>query len=174
MGRVSLDKDVDWKIAVCLGLGMSQEKCAEHLGITRQTIFNHTKKDPEFFQSAVATVKAIRDLTQTANISSAALAAEDRIKSFFDRSFRLSEQLLTEAEQNGADPAQLMEIHKNFTMWAAKFAASEAPKRMKFEGSIEHEHKLIDATVIARLEAVMREQKLLPETIDAEVVETNN
>ena len=33
-----------------------------------------------------------------------------------------------------------MEIHNKITVWASKYAASEAPKRVQFDGSVQHAH----------------------------------
>lgn len=143
------------KFAVLDGLGFTVEKASERIGVTRQTHYNDVGVDPEFFRDLSSFVSTLKDEVIATEISrrQTALKAEDRIKAVFDRSFRITERLIDKAEEMGDEITveQAMEIHKNITMWAAKFAASEAPKRVEVKGAFDHKHQVVihDETVAA-------------------------
>lgn len=113
-----------------------------------------------------------------------------RIQNLFTRAIALSEKALERAErlqQDGeelacrkcGDPVlvcsncsapfrtemtleTLMKIHADFTVWGAKFSASEAPKRIEVGGRVDHV-QVMDGATIDRLERFMAEhEKLLP------------
>ena len=177
----------DQKIGIALGAGMSVEKAAEFVGIAPNTLRAHLDTNGTYILAVKAETETALALTASKKVQDVVKPAEDRIKSFFDRSFRLSERALAEAERqadeaekggadNKVDLKALMAIHKDFTVWAAKFSASEAPKRMEMTGSVEQVHTL-SGDVMDRLTGFMtRHQNLLPagepRVIDAVVVES--
>lgn len=168
------DEDFDWRVALCLGLGMTQEQTAEYLGCVRQTIGNHLDKNSKFFDRAINEVQTIKARAVTPVVNEVIEVAEERIKKLFNRAFAITEKVVSKAEGLGDDItlAQALEIHKSLTQWAAKFAASEAPRRVQLEGKVQHNHVQVPAALFAALEGVMREQKLLPpDVLDAEVVD---
>lgn len=164
--------DFDWQAAVCMGLGMSEEKTAAYIPVDRKTIRRHRAKIPGLWAERIAFVRGVKENFLTAVAEARNGNAEDRIKSLFDRAFRLTEKAITKAEQLGDELTlkELIQIHREFTVWSASFAASEAPKRLQVSGEIEHKHQLVPMSIFTALEGVMREQKLLP--IEAEVVES--
>lgn len=141
--RADLDDD-RLKAAVAFGFGLTNEKTAEFAGVSVSTI-KRWKDDPEIKRvgsvidacQTVAKSLAIKD-----SVSDVVSSAEDRIKAVFDRSLKLTERAIKNAEDAGNDLslAELMEIHNKITIWASKYAASEAPKRMQYEGSVQHAH----------------------------------
>ncbi len=165
--------ETDWQLAVCLGLGMSQLKSAEYVGITDRTLLRHKANSPEFFDRNVAFVRGVKENALTNIVAARSEQAEDRIKGLFNRAFKLTEKAIERAEKDQDDLtlAELIKIHKEFTVWSASFAASQAPKRVEVKGEVEHTHSLVPASVFAAIQGVMREQKLLPEAIEAQVVE---
>lgn len=153
--------DSDWQIAIGYASGMTQEAIAEHLGVSSETI-RLRKQDPERHQldRRTALAEAILARQWAKKLAREGESAEERLKGFFDRSFRVSEALLRkiEAQGDGAEVADLMEVHKNFTMWAAKFAASEKPKHVKTEiaGEVTHTH-VIDFDEALRIHQTEKE-----------------
>lgn len=145
---------------------MTQEAAATYLNCTRQTIQNHLKRSPDFFSPSIASVRAIKNSLTSGSVAEVVEEAQTRIKRMFDRSFLLSEKLLERAEELGDEASieQLMEIHKNMTMWAAKFAASEAPKRLKVEGgaTIEHIHVMSFAEARNAITAKAEIERIYP------------
>lgn len=121
------------RAAIALGLGFTNEEAAKFAGKSIDVVKRY-KTDPPV-QTVIAHVEAAVAIGRSKSIgeavSDASEAAEDRIKRLFDRTFKLTERLVQKAEELGEDAtaADLMDIHKNITMWASKFAASEAPKR---------------------------------------------
>jgi hypothetical protein len=156
---------------------MGVEKAAEHVGIAPNTVRAHLDTNRQYIFTVKSEVEAILAVSAARKVEEIVKPAEDRIKSFFDRSFRLSEKALQRAEEMGddIDPKLLVAIHKDFTVWASKFAASEAPKRLQMEGSVQHDHRLIGEATIERLTSFMaKHDRLLPagpEVIEAVVVE---
>lgn len=151
---------------------MTQMASAEYLGCVHQTILNHLHKNARYFDQFIPEVQAIKARILAPVVTEVAEVAEARIKKLFNRAFAITETLIDKAERLGDQItiSEAMEIHKAITQWAAKFAASEAPRRMEFAGTVNHDHKLVPTALFAALESVMREQKLLPEVIEAEVI----
>lgn len=122
------------RVAAAIGFGLTIEKTAEFAGVSGSTV-KRWKDDPEIkgvaaiVSAGLSVWRALNVDSELANINE---TAEKRIKRLFDRSFLLSEQALKRAEMDGDKVTleQLMAIHENFTKWAAKYAASEAPKRL--------------------------------------------
>lgn len=171
---------IDWRIAICFGLGMKQNETADALGVIRQTVAAHIEENQQFFDLIIPFVKALDTSRASKNVSLVAEKAETRIKRMFDRSFRITERLIEKAEKLGDDITikEAMEIHDKITVWSSKFAASEAPKR--FDGTTTHTeiHKLDDDT-ITRLDSFMSKHsrffgpqtaEIKGEVIDAQVI----
>jgi predicted transcriptional regulator len=146
---------------MCLGAGMSVEKTAEFVGLSANTIRNHIDGNRAYIMGVKAEQEAVMAVSAAKKVEEIVRPAEERIKSFFDRSFRLSERALARAEAEG---------DKDFTQWSAKFSASEAPKRLEVDGGVEYVHT-IGGEVVDRLTAFMsRHENLLPPAIEAEIV----
>lgn len=157
------------KLAAAEGFGWPTTETAQFAGISYDTAREYNKLPTvRAIASAVAACKSI-DSTRhlTAHLEHAKAKAEDRIQSFFDRSFRLSEKALAhaeklisdaEAEGKETDLKLLLALHKDFTQWAAKFSASEAPKRVEVGGEVEHRHviSLEEAKQLIRADQEMR------------------
>ncbi len=132
------------KVAIAFGFGSTD---AEAAAFAEKSIASakRWKTDPEVRQvtEAVAAYLSIYKSKQVKDaVSDAVESAEARIKRMFDRSLKLTERVLAKAEEQG-DSVSLDEakyIHENIAKWAAKFVASEAPKRMQVEGSHTHTH----------------------------------
>lgn len=168
---------------VFLGLGLTWEEAADQLGVSRNTLYNRSAKNPTQFEairSKVAAAVATRDaktLSQaTGKTADMVATAHDRISGIFDKSFRLTERLIQKAEAEGDDVSldRLMEIHKNITVWSSKFIVSEAPKRLQMEGNVEHSHRMVSDDTIQRLTTFMAKHQALltapADAIEAEVV----
>ena len=159
---------------------MSWAETASLLNVGESTLYNRSAKHPAFYDKVRAFVEArlaerdAKSAARTANKSSDLIAsAQDRIKGLFDKAFLVSERAVNRALEMGDDIGyeQALEVHKSFTTWAAKFAASEAPKRLEMAGRVDHQHHLVADSTIQRLNAFMaKHQALLPEAVDAEVV----
>lgn len=133
------------KAAVAFGFGATQEEAAEFCGKSVSTAKRH-KEDPVLKQisEAIAAYKSIQESKQVKSaVSEAIESAEERIKRLFDKATRLTERAVQKVEDKGdeATVEELMEMHKQITVWASKYTASEAPKRLQVEGSVQHEHK---------------------------------
>ena len=152
---------------------MSVEKTAEFLGVAPNTVRNRIDGNRQYVMAVKAETESVLAVSAAKKVEELVRPAEERIKSFFDRAFRLSERALERAEAQGEDIdiKTLMAIHKDFTVWSAKFSASEAPKRLEVGGGVEHVHT-IGGEVVDRLTAFMsRHENLLPPAaIEAEVV----
>jgi predicted transcriptional regulator len=151
---------------------MTVEKTAEFLGVVANTVRNRIDGNRAYIMGVKGEVESVLAVSAAKKVEEIVRPAEERIKSFFDRSFRLSERALQRAEEAGddIDIKSLMAIHKDFTQWSAKFSASEAPKRLEVGGGVEHVHT-IGGEVVDRLTAFMsRHENLLPPAIEAEVV----
>jgi hypothetical protein len=172
------ENEFDRKLGIALGTGMSVEAAATFLDCSPGTVRNHLDSiNRAYIMGIKAETEAALAVTASKKVTDVLKPAEERIKSFFDRSFRLSEKALERAEAMGEeiDLRALMAIHKDFTTWSAKFSASEAPKRLEVNGSVEQVHTL-SGDVVDRLTAFMQKhQNLLPasrpEVLDAVVVE---
>ncbi len=132
------------RAAVARGLGFSHAKVAEFSCVSESTV-KRWQSTPEYdsLVSVVAECNAIFRSTATQEtLADATKSAAERVASLFDRAFKLTEKLIAKAEQDGdsATIEDLMEIHKNITVWAAKHVVSEAPKRMQIESTNKHEH----------------------------------
>lgn len=171
----------DSQIATCVGLGMNMTQAGAHLGCGPQTVSNRIKARPEFYERAVADVQAALAVVKaeaitdvTGAIEKRADAREAKIKAVFDRAIRLTERAIDLAENDpNLSMTKLLEMHTTITVWASKFSATEAPKRLQMEGgaTIRHEH-YIPREVFDALDVVMREQRLIAaDAIEAEVVE---
>jgi hypothetical protein len=111
--------------------------------------------------------------------------AVEQIRSVFERSIALTNGLIDrvmEAQQVRCESCgqgevsidQLIEIHKSLTTWAAKFTASEAPKRLKLEGGTTTTHVIISDATITRLTAFAKKYEhagLLPGAINVQHTE---
>ncbi len=121
------------RAAIGLGMGFTNDEAAKFAGKSVDVVKRY-KTDPPV-QKVIAHVEAAVAIQRSKSIGEAVAgaseAAEDRIKRLFDRTFKLTERLVKQAEDAGdaLTLAELMDIHKNITVWASKFAASEAPKR---------------------------------------------
>jgi hypothetical protein len=149
------------RIGVALGMGNTPHNVGELAGITDRTV-DHWKKDPEV-QWVQQIVAEIHSCSRAAMVQREAISASERIKWVFDRSFAITERAIDRVEALGdeAKHADLMEIHKSITMWAAKFVVSEAPKRLevdsKSEVTYQHVVSLSEANnMLARREEVFR------------------
>lgn len=132
------------KAAIAYGFDATNEEAASFAQVSDSSV-KRWKTDPEIKQisEAVAAFKSIYESKRLKDaVTDAVESAEERIKRLFDRSLRLSEKALQKAEAEGDEITyeKLVQIHENFTKWASKYAASEAPKRMQFEGSVQHSH----------------------------------
>jgi hypothetical protein len=178
--RLRTYDDTDVLAAIAHALGMSWAETASLLNVGESTLYNRSAKNAPFYDKVRAFTEAriaerdARAAARTANKSSDLIAsAQDRIKGLFDKAFLVSERAVHKALEDGDDITyeKALEVHKSFTTWAAKFAASEAPKRLQMEGQVNHNHRLVADSTIQRLNAFMdKHQALLPEAVDAEVV----
>lgn len=142
--RKDLDDD-RLKTGIAFGFNASQEDTAEFAGKSLSTV-KRWKTDPEIIRvsEAVAAYKSIDASKRVKNAVTEAVGnAEDRIRRIFDRATRLTERAVERVEALGdnATIEELMEMHKQITVWASKYAASEAPKRISVEGTMEHTFK---------------------------------
>lgn len=148
--------ETDRRIGQCLGVGLSIEKTAEHLGIHANTVRKHLDgENRQLIFTVKAEVETLLAAQTAKTVVSAAAKAEDRIKSVFDRSLVLTEKAISKAEDKGDDItlAELMEIHNKITVWSSKFAAQEAPKTLKVDGAVQHNHE-VSGEVWDRFEAL--------------------
>jgi hypothetical protein len=170
--------DLDQRLGICIGLGLTAEAAAEFCDVSRATYYNRTAKDPATFSRWRDFAAKLREKAIAPAIKKAEAVAtnEERMSSVFLRALTLSEKRLERAEQLGEEISdeELRAIHKDFTKWAAPWAASQAPKRIQVNGEVVHTHQLLDETAI-RLTAFLQKYEptgLLPpaEVVEAEVV----
>lgn len=166
--------DLDIKIGVARALGLSNEKTAEVADCSISTVKRRiVEPDIKRLEALARTILTLAD----ANKASAVVAtAQERVSALFDRAFLITERLIQKAEDLGdlITLEQAMDIHKNLTVWAGKHVVSEAPKRLEVDQKHEVTHRMVPSTIFAALENVMREQRALPEAIEAEIVEQTN
>lgn len=167
------------RFAICRGLGLTVEETVSACGLSsNQTYYNRTAKDAARFDAlrTFTEARAEQIVAKRVGKISTSVSNEERIGQLFGRALALSERLLSKAEEKGDDITldELSEIHKTFTQWAAKYAASEAPKRIQVGGQVEHVHVLADETVdrlTKSLEKAERFGLLPPATVvEAEIV----
>ena len=171
---------LDWRIAICLGLDMTQQETAEAVGVSRATVYSHLATNTRFFDYATACVRTINAMRVSKSVTQVTDRAEMRIKKLFDRAFIVTERLVAKAEKMGDEITweKAMEFHKALTIWASKFSASEAPKRLDLTSTHTDVLKIDDET-FERLNSFMAtHSRLLPqpnqqitgEVVDAEVI----
>lgn len=138
--------DSDLKIIAGLAIGLTIEKIADLAEISVSTV--KRRKSATEIARGEAIMRGLIAQGETKTLEKVARDANERMTDVFDRAFALSEKLLNKAEAlgDGATVEQLADIHKNFTMWAAKYKLSEAPKRLRHEGSVSHLHGVIQLT----------------------------
>lgn len=162
--------ELDIKIALCAGFGLSVERMLEVCDINSpQTFYNRQRKWPEHFErwrswSERAVLAAVDARVKKAEDTQ---KAEARITEVFARALRLSEKLLDKAEKLGdaASEKLLFKIHNDFTKWASNYAASAAPKRIQLSGEVHHTHALADETFnrVAAFASKYERMSMLPE-----------
>jgi hypothetical protein len=142
--------DLDIKFGICSGVGLTVEATAELCDVSRTTFYEHTKKNLAAFDrwrrfGEQLKLKAIEPAVKKAEVAS---TNEERMSAVFLRGLSLSEKLLQKIEDKGEEATieELRDIHKQFTRWAAPWAASQAPKRVQIEGEVVHAHTMLDET----------------------------
>lgn len=153
-------------MALAVGLGMTIDEAVSHVGLTRQTYYAHVGKHPEFFDKWKAKAELLADKTVAARITKlkANDNAEERIKALFGRAFAMTEKVIERAEQQG-DAVSLetaMEIHQKITIWASKFVAQEAAKRVEVTGAVLHGHVALQDDTVAALADLHRHMRTIP------------
>ena len=129
------------KAAVARGMGLTLAKAADFAGVT-PTSLDLWQKLPEFTR-VVTIVSACKALDLAGVIQKANLTAETRIRGVFERSLIMTERAIQKVEDLGdeATLATLMDMHAKVTVWASKFAASEAPKRLEVDSQTQVTHR---------------------------------
>lgn len=160
-------------ILVGIAAGLTHEQIGEALGLTRQTIGLTIAKTDTWFKRLIPQAKAIAARRVQATVEKELISAEARLKRLFDRSFCITEKVLDKAEAAGDNITiqEAMDIHKSITQWAAKFAASEAPKRLSVEGTVNHDHRAVPSHIFDAIDSVLREQRALPPAIEVQEAE---
>lgn len=170
--------DLDIKFGICSGIGLTVEATAELCDVSRTTYYERTKKNLPTFNRWHDFAAKLRERAIAPAIKKAEVAStnEERMSAVFLRALTLSEKRLERAEALGEEISdeELRAIHKDFTKWAAPWAASQAPKRIQVGGEVVHTHTLLDDTAV-RLTAFLHKYEaagLLPpaEAVEAEIV----
>ncbi len=176
--------DIDLKLALCVASGLTVEESAVICGVSPGTYYNRTAKNADYFEkwrSFAETVIEKAIAARTAKLK-ATQTAEDKIVSRLDSALKVTDRLLDHLTDDGASEAcdtcgrgnaatvkELLAGQKQITQWVARFAASEAPKRLEIGGSVIHEHVvMLDDTVdsLRSFEQHMKRIQLSP-VIDA-------
>lgn len=159
MSRRSGCDELSHRVAVGRALGWTLERIAESTERSVSTIHGRTS-DPEVVQLEALT-RTMLAQSEAKSVEKAVKTAKERMAFIFDASFRQTELLLQKAEAKGDELTidQLMEIHKNITVWATKYELSEAPKRMQVEGS--HTHTHVHTLSLAEAENVIATRRQL-------------
>jgi hypothetical protein len=160
--------ELDIKLALCAGFGLSVERMLEVCDINSpQTFYNRQRKWPEHFErwrswSDRALIAAVDARVKKAEDTQ---KAESRITEVFARSLRLTEKLLDRAEREGdkASEKLLFRVHNDITKWAGTYAASTAPKRIQLTGEVHHTHEIADETFSRVAAFATKYERLLPE-----------
>ena len=140
-------------LAITAGAGMPIETLTAHCGVATQTYYNRLE-DPDaktyFDHWKAFTAAAVeKEVERRVRKIESAQSNEAKIGAIFTRALALTEKALEKAEKLGDEATLdgLVEIHSKITVWASKFAASEAPKRVEIGGKVQHVHVLVDDTV---------------------------
>ena len=170
--------DLDLKLALCTGFGLTVEAAAELCSVTPGTYYNRSRDKAEFYGKWRSFAELLRNKALAAEIAKlkSGQKAEERITDRLDRALAITDRAIAKLESLGdkATLKELIEGHKALTTWIADFAASKAPKRLKMEGKVTHEHRVISEETVTRLTAFMeKNQALLPpaDAIEAEVAQ---
>lgn len=173
------DSEDTIKVAICQGLGLTQEQMLEVLGYTaRQTIYNHIARDPDLHARVRSFVEVTAAKTLSLKIAAAKATetAESKIIGRLDRALSITDRALKKLEDmetDGIDTASLKELfagHELITKWIADYAASRAPKRLKLEGEMKHTHIIADTTVDRIVAFGKKHADLLPPVIDVPLI----
>jgi hypothetical protein len=166
-------------LAIAAGAGLSVDDITALCDVATQTYYNR-QSDPDaktYFErwKAFTSTAVEKEVERRVRKIEASVSAEQRMSDVFLRALTLSEKRLKRAEELGDEITddELKAIHKDFTRWAAPWAASQAPKRIEMGGTVSHVHTLVDETVnrIAAFAEKYQGQFLPPaDVVEADVV----
>lgn len=159
--------DAELKLGIARGLDLTVEKSAEAASISLSTANRWIVDDK---------IKRLISITRTAAAGRAEKVATDVVRTaqqrmmwVFDEAFKLTEKLIEKAKEKGdkLTSEELMEIHKNITVWAAKYNVSEAPKRLESYNQNTHVHAHVigfadAANILATRQMIAGAQPQLP------------
>jgi hypothetical protein len=169
--------DSDIKMAVLVGLGASIEDAADFVNLGRQTYYNRSSNHPALYSQWIDFGKAAASRILAKHIVRAEKAAsnEEKLISRYDKALAVMDKAIQKVETLGDEATlkELLEATRTITHFTAKFAASEAPKRLEVNGSVEHNYRVISDETVLRLTSFMeKNQNLLvaADAIEAEVI----
>lgn len=154
--------DEHLSVAIGRAFGFTHDETAEFSGVSRSSArrFEDPRERDTAFQAVFSRVAAALSLYKsravTDAVSTVVGTAEQRIARLFDDVFLLTERLVRRAKLAGDEISMkdLLVIHNEITKWAARYVASEAPKRLELTSEHTETHK-IDETTLDRLEGFM-------------------
>lgn len=132
--------DKELKLGIARGLDLTVEKSAEAAEVSMSTANRWILDDK---------IKRLISITRTVAAGRAEKVATDVVRTaqqrmmwVFDEAFKLTEKLIEKAKEKDdkLTTEELMDIHKNITVWAAKYNVSEAPKRLESYNQNTHVH----------------------------------
>jgi len=169
--------ELDMKIAIAIGLGMSVTETADVLDISRQTLYNRVTAQNALHDTWRYTVEGLAEKTLTIRIGAAksAQTAEQKITSRLDNALKVTDKILaqlTSEDESGTCTecgritpnamSELLAAQKSITTWISSYAASQAPKRVSLEGSMTHRHVVMSDDTVSGLLALAGHMRLIP------------
>lgn len=158
--------DKELKLGIARGLDMTLEKSCEIAEISMST-GNRWIVDDKLKRLIALTKTVVAQRTEKMT-SEVVRTAQQRMMWVFDEAFKLTEKLIEKAKGRGDEltAEELMDIHKNITVWAAKYNVSEAPKRLESYNQNTHVHAHVigfgDAENILRTRQMVDAAQSLP------------
>lgn len=171
-GKVGDVLGLSIKCAIARGVGLTLQQTADVTQTSMSSVQRYLRDDicPEI----EAFTRGAAAMNHTIAVEGVQKSATDRMEWVFDNSFKLTERLIKRALDKGdeATAEELMEIHKNITVWAAKYRMSEAPRRLQIDATHAHEHKhvvtLSEAkNILETRELIAQNSPLLEAVVDA-------
>jgi hypothetical protein len=171
--------ELDYKMAIAHGLGLTAEDAADAAGLSRGSFYQRSDKKPDFYEKwrSWASMIAARTIAKEVVKAKSSASNEEKLVQRFDAALSILDKAIQKVDSLG-DEATLKDLNaavRNITHFVAKFAASEAPKRIDISGKVTQEVRIAPTALFQRVATfALRNQRYLnaaQDALEAEVVE---
>lgn len=174
--------DLDRKLAFAVGCGMTVDEAVEVAGVSRSSYYSRSNTHADLYGAWIAFGEMVAAKTVALRIGAAKAVEkhEDRIVSRLDGALKITDKVIREltsdddrgrcTECRRLTPQTIKELiagHRAITTWAAKYAASEMPKRIQHSGAFLHGHVALQDDTVAGLAALQEHMLGIPTLLPA-------